>query len=58
MKEKQKRIKEAQEKIEKQKREISKLEETKIKLNDNIARLEREERDRRHDFDESIKKKS
>lgn len=34
------------------------MEETKSRLNDNIARLEREEKERRMEYDESLKKRS
>lgn len=34
------------------------MEETKSRLNDNIARLEREEKERKLEYDESLKKRS
>lgn len=58
LKEKQKKIKDAQEKIERQKREISKLEDTKARLIENVAKLEREEKERRADHDETVRKRS
>lgn len=41
MKEKQRKVREAQEKLDKQKGEIQRLEEMKSKLTDNLARMDR-----------------